>query len=125
VGYLGDEPPADFGRYFTWQSLFLFAMNSLVLAPNLLQLFLGWELVGGQGEQAGELLLPGRGGAVGGQRLDLQERHGGLAGLALLGGACQTLNHLGKGQRSRAVSPRLQLATQFLPGFSNGSCRQA
>ncbi|MFO0690306.1 MAG: NADH-quinone oxidoreductase subunit L [Myxococcota bacterium] len=46
VGYLADEPSADFGRYFTWQSLFLFAMNSLVLAPNLLQVFLGWELVG-------------------------------------------------------------------------------
>ncbi|MFO0598669.1 MAG: NADH-quinone oxidoreductase subunit L [Myxococcaceae bacterium] len=46
IGYMHDEPKADFGRYFTWQSLFLFAMNSLVLAPNLLQLFLGWELVG-------------------------------------------------------------------------------
>lgn len=46
LGYMAEEPKADFGRYFTWQSLFLFAMNSLVLAPNLLQLFLGWELVG-------------------------------------------------------------------------------
>ncbi len=46
LGYMADEPKADFGRYFTWQSLFLFAMNSLVVAPNLLQLFLGWELVG-------------------------------------------------------------------------------
>ncbi len=46
LGYMADEPPADFGRYFTWQSLFLFAMNTLVIAPNLLQLFLGWELVG-------------------------------------------------------------------------------
>lgn len=46
IGYMSEEPPADLGRYFTWQSLFLFAMNSLVLAPNLLQLFLGWELVG-------------------------------------------------------------------------------
>lgn len=46
LGYMADETDADYGRYFTWQSLFLFAMNSLVLAPNLLQLFLGWELVG-------------------------------------------------------------------------------
>ncbi|MCA9546413.1 MAG: NAD(P)H-quinone oxidoreductase subunit F, partial [Myxococcales bacterium] len=46
LGYLADEPKAGFGRYYTWQSLFLFSMNSLVLAPNLLQLFLGWELVG-------------------------------------------------------------------------------
>jgi NADH-quinone oxidoreductase subunit L len=46
LGYMADEPKHDFGRYFTWQSLFLFAMNSLVLAPNLLQAFLGWELVG-------------------------------------------------------------------------------
>ncbi len=46
LGYMSHEPPADFGRYFTWQSLFLFAMNTLVIAPNLLQLFLGWELVG-------------------------------------------------------------------------------
>ncbi len=46
LGYMGHEPPADLGRYYTWQSLFLFAMSSLVLAPNLLQVFLGWELVG-------------------------------------------------------------------------------
>jgi NADH-quinone oxidoreductase subunit L len=46
LGYMAGEPRADFGRYFTWQSLFLFAMNSLVVAPNLLQFFLGWELVG-------------------------------------------------------------------------------
>ena len=46
LGYLHDEPPAALGRYFTYQSLFLFAMNTLVLAPNLLQAFLGWELVG-------------------------------------------------------------------------------
>lgn len=46
LGYMADEPMNDYGRYFTWQSLFLFAMNTLVIAPNLLQLFLGWELVG-------------------------------------------------------------------------------
>lgn len=46
LGYMADEPANDFGRYFTWHALFVFSMNSLVLAPNLLQLFLGWELVG-------------------------------------------------------------------------------
>src|SRR5690606_38211150 len=46
LGYLHDEPKGSLGRYYTWQSLFLFAMSLLVLAPNLLTLFLGWELVG-------------------------------------------------------------------------------
>lgn len=46
AGYLHDEPPASLGRYYGCQSLFLFAMNLLVLAPDLLQLFAGWELVG-------------------------------------------------------------------------------
>jgi NADH-quinone oxidoreductase subunit L len=46
VAYLHDEPPASMGRYFAWQALFVFSMQSLVLAPNLLQLFMGWELVG-------------------------------------------------------------------------------
>jgi NADH-quinone oxidoreductase subunit L len=46
LGYLHDEPKGSLGRYYTWQSLFLFAMSLLVLAPNLLSLFLGWELVG-------------------------------------------------------------------------------
>ena len=44
--YLHDEPPAAFGRYYAYQSLFLFSMSLLVLAPNLMQLFIGWELVG-------------------------------------------------------------------------------
>jgi len=46
VGYLNHEPPHAIGRYFAWQALFVFSMQSLVLAPNLLQLFMGWELVG-------------------------------------------------------------------------------
>lgn len=46
IEYLSAESPASLGRYFTYQSLFLFSMNLLVLAPNLLQLFVGWELVG-------------------------------------------------------------------------------
>ncbi|RME20647.1 MAG: NADH-quinone oxidoreductase subunit L [Deltaproteobacteria bacterium] len=46
LGYMADEPPAAQGRYFAWHSLFIVAMGLLVLAPDLLQLFLGWELVG-------------------------------------------------------------------------------
>jgi NADH-quinone oxidoreductase subunit L len=46
LGYMADEPPPAFGRYFAFHSLFIFSMNLLVLAPNVLQLFLGWELVG-------------------------------------------------------------------------------
>ncbi len=46
VGYMHDEPPAAYGRYFTLHALFLFSMNTLVIAPNILQLFAGWELVG-------------------------------------------------------------------------------
>ncbi|MEZ4226230.1 MAG: NADH-quinone oxidoreductase subunit L [Polyangiaceae bacterium] len=44
--YMAEEPPAAFGRYFAFHSLFIVAMNLLVLAPNVLQLFMGWELVG-------------------------------------------------------------------------------
>jgi NADH-quinone oxidoreductase subunit L len=44
--YLHDESPAALGRYYTYQSLFAFSMMGLVLAPNLLQLFICWELVG-------------------------------------------------------------------------------
>ena len=46
LGYMADEPPPAFGRYFAFHSLFIFSMNTLVLAPNVLQLFAGWELVG-------------------------------------------------------------------------------
>lgn len=46
LGYLHEEPKGSLGRYYTWQSLFLFAMSLLVLAPDLLTMFLGWELVG-------------------------------------------------------------------------------
>jgi NADH-quinone oxidoreductase subunit L len=44
--YLHDEPAASLGRYYAYQSLFAFSMMGLVLAPNLLQLFICWELVG-------------------------------------------------------------------------------
>ena len=46
LGYLHDEPPPALGRYYAYQSLFAFSMMGLVLAPNLLQLFICWELVG-------------------------------------------------------------------------------
>ncbi len=46
LGYMADEPAPARGRYFGLHSLFVFAMGLLVLAPNLLELFLGWELVG-------------------------------------------------------------------------------
>jgi NADH-quinone oxidoreductase subunit L len=46
LGYLADEPPASLGRYYTYQSLFAFSMIGLVLAPNFVQLFICWELVG-------------------------------------------------------------------------------
>ncbi len=44
--YMRDETARSYGRYFAYHALFLFSMNLLVLAPNLLQLFAGWELVG-------------------------------------------------------------------------------
>jgi NADH-quinone oxidoreductase subunit L len=46
LGYLSDEPPPGLGRYYTYQSLFAFSMMGLVLAPNFVQLFICWELVG-------------------------------------------------------------------------------
>jgi NADH-quinone oxidoreductase subunit L len=46
IGYMADEEPPAFGRYFTYHALFLFSMNLLVVAPDLMQLFAGWELVG-------------------------------------------------------------------------------
>jgi NADH-quinone oxidoreductase subunit L len=46
LSYLDTEPPPGIGRYYTYQSLFAFSMMGLVLAPNLVQLFVCWELVG-------------------------------------------------------------------------------
>jgi NADH-quinone oxidoreductase subunit L len=46
LSYLSDEPAPALGRYYVYQSLFAFSMLGLVLAPNLLQLFVCWELVG-------------------------------------------------------------------------------
>jgi NADH-quinone oxidoreductase subunit L len=46
LGYLTGEPAPALGRYYAFQSLFAFSMMGVVLAPNLLQLFICWELVG-------------------------------------------------------------------------------
>ena len=46
VAYMHGETPRSYGRYFAYHALFLFSMNLLVLAPDLLQAFAGWELVG-------------------------------------------------------------------------------
>ena len=46
LAYMADEKPASLGRYYTYHSLFSFAMLGLVLAHNLLQTYVFWELVG-------------------------------------------------------------------------------
>ena len=46
LAYLADETPPALGRYYLYQSLFAFSMLGLVFAPNFLQLFVFWELVG-------------------------------------------------------------------------------
>ena len=46
VAYMDGETRRSYGRYFAYHALFLFSMNTLVLAPDLLQAFAGWELVG-------------------------------------------------------------------------------
>ncbi len=44
VGYMHDDPGYD--RFFAYLGLFTFSMLVLVLSPNFLQLFFGWEAVG-------------------------------------------------------------------------------
>jgi NADH-quinone oxidoreductase subunit L len=46
LGYLDSERPPSLGRYYLYQSLFAFSMLGLVFAPNFLQMFVFWELVG-------------------------------------------------------------------------------
>jgi len=41
-GYLGSDP--NIGRFYAWLFLFMFAMLGVVLADNLLMLFIFWEL---------------------------------------------------------------------------------
>nr|PJZ92862.1 NADH-quinone oxidoreductase subunit L [Leptospira ellisii] len=44
IGYMKGDP--GFARYFAYLNLFVFSMLNLVLAENLILLFLGWEGVG-------------------------------------------------------------------------------
>lgn len=44
IGYMKDDP--GYNRFFSYISLFTFAMLMLVMSNNLLQLFFGWEAVG-------------------------------------------------------------------------------
>ena len=48
VGYMADDDtsPGGYQRFFSYISLFTFAMLMLVMANNFLQLFFGWEAVG-------------------------------------------------------------------------------
>jgi len=44
IGYMHDDP--GYQRFFSYISLFTFAMLMLVMSNNLMQLFFGWEAVG-------------------------------------------------------------------------------
>ncbi|MGZ4970208.1 MAG: NADH-quinone oxidoreductase subunit L [Methylobacter sp.] len=44
AGFMADDP--GYARFFAYMNLFVFAMLVLVLADNLVQLYLGWEGVG-------------------------------------------------------------------------------
>ncbi len=44
LGYMAHDP--GFSRYYGFMSLFAWAMLCLVISPNLLQLYIFWELVG-------------------------------------------------------------------------------
>jgi NADH-quinone oxidoreductase subunit L len=44
LGYMDED--ANKGRYFGGLSIFMFAMTGIVLADNLLMMFIAWELVG-------------------------------------------------------------------------------
>jgi len=46
LAYMATEKPPSLGRYYAYHSLFAFAMLGLVLAHNLLQTYVFWELVG-------------------------------------------------------------------------------
>ena len=44
IGYMHGE--GGYGRYFTFLNLFTFSMLGLVVAPNIVQMYVCWELVG-------------------------------------------------------------------------------
>src|SRR3984957_16497713 len=45
IGYMADDP--GYQRFFAYISLFTFSMLMLVMANNFMQLFFGWDAVGG------------------------------------------------------------------------------
>jgi NADH-quinone oxidoreductase subunit L len=46
LGYMSEETPSSFGRYYTFHSLFAFSMLGFVASSSLLQIYIFWELVG-------------------------------------------------------------------------------
>jgi NADH-quinone oxidoreductase subunit L len=46
VGYMHDEPPSEYARYFSYLNLFAAFMLVLVLGANFPVMFVGWEGVG-------------------------------------------------------------------------------
>lgn len=46
LGYMSEEEPLSFGRYYTFHSLFAFSMQGFVISYSLLQIYVFWELVG-------------------------------------------------------------------------------
>lgn len=44
LGYMAGDP--GFSRYYAFQSLFAWAMMTMTIAPNMLQFYIFWELVG-------------------------------------------------------------------------------
>ena len=44
TGYMEEEP--DIGRYWFWMNFFLGSMQLLVISSNLIQMLMGWEMVG-------------------------------------------------------------------------------
>ncbi len=46
TGYMHEEAPEHYGRYFSYLNLFVFSMLLLVLGANYVIMFIGWEGVG-------------------------------------------------------------------------------
>ncbi|MCX8107502.1 MAG: proton-conducting transporter membrane subunit, partial [Verrucomicrobiae bacterium] len=93
LGYMRGDP--GFGRYFAGLSLFLFAMLLIVLATNLVQLFVGWELVGVSSYLLIGFWFQRPGPAEASKKAFLVNRLGDfgfLAGLMLIWGKTGTLN---------------------------------
>ena len=111
IGYMRDDP--GYQRFFSYISLFTFAMLMLVMANNFMQLFFGWEAVG-----VVSYLLIGfwytRPSAIAANlKAFLVNRVGdfgfvlGIAGIALLHGLAAL--------QRRPSPPRRSIAAQMLP----------